>query len=109
MIGPERWFSLMDELGWLWAELPVFMPDLYNEFFSGAPDSKPSTLQRCVTENASATRDYYQANVDEALRLKAKFNPGVKVYLSVWWHFMCAQEVSASNQRLPSSVHLQTS
>ena len=33
---PPWWNDVMDELGWLWAELPVFMPDLYPEFYSGA-------------------------------------------------------------------------
>lgn len=95
---------LMDELGWLWAELPVFMPDLYSEFYSGDEAAKPSTLERCVTENASATRAYFQDNVNEALRLKAKFNPAAKVFLSVWWHYMCAQEVVANATAPPFVV-----
>ena len=28
------------------------------------------------------------------MRLKNKYNPNAKVYLSVWWHYMCAQHVT---------------
>lgn len=45
----------MDELGWLWKELPVFMPDLYPEFYSGDAASKPADLETCTSQNASRT------------------------------------------------------
>jgi hypothetical protein len=96
VIGNARWGPLMDELGWLWAELPIFMPDLYPEFYSGSDGAKPATLAKCMTENRSSTRAYFQDNVNEALRLRDKYNPAAKVYLSVWWHYMCAQEVTAN-------------
>ena len=92
---PAEWDDTMDELGWLWAELPIFMPDLYPEFYSGTAGSLPADLSTCTAENKSSTLAYFQANVDNALRLKKKHNPQAKVYLSVWWHYMCAQHVTA--------------
>lgn len=47
-----------------------------------------------VRSHCSVRQAYYQANVDNALRLKAKYNPNAKVFLSVWWHYMCAQHVT---------------
>lgn len=91
---PGWWDEVMDELGWLWAELPAFMPDLYPEFYSGANASKPENLSTCTAQNASATLAYYQGNVDNALRLRRVYNQDAKVYLSVWWHYMCAQHVT---------------
>jgi hypothetical protein len=95
---PFWWDEVMDGMGWLWSELPIFMPDLYPEFYSGSAASMPSVLSsppgRCVALGANATASYYQANVDNALRLKAKWNPAAKVYLSVWWHYMCSQKVT---------------
>ena len=52
---PEWWDEVMDELGWLWKELPVFMPDLYPEFYSGDAASKPADLKTCTSQNASGT------------------------------------------------------
>ena len=43
----------------------------------------------------SITISDFQGNVDNALRLKKKHNPRAKVYLSVWWHYMCSQHVTA--------------
>jgi hypothetical protein len=95
---PEWWDEVMDELGWLWAELPVFMPDLYPEFYSGTAADMPAALStppaRCSALNSSGTAEYFQSNIDNALRLKRKHNPSAKVYLSVWWHYMCAQHVT---------------
>ena len=84
----------MDEMGWLWAELPIFMPDLYAEFYSGSAATRPVVLSTCTAQNASTTAHYYQDNVDNALRLKTKYNPSAKVILSVWWHYMCAQHIT---------------
>ena len=52
---PADWDDTMDELGWLWAELPIFMPDLYPEFYSGTPGSLPADLSTCTAENQSST------------------------------------------------------
>ena len=52
---PGWWNEVMDELGWLWKELPVFMPDLYPEFYSGDAASKPADLKTCTSQNASGT------------------------------------------------------
>jgi hypothetical protein len=49
---------------------------------------------RCEALGAKKTASYFQANVDNALRLKKKWNPKAKVYLSVWWHYMCSQHVT---------------
>jgi len=84
----------MDELGWLWAELPVLLPDLYPEFYAGPIASRPAVLSTCTAQNGSATRGYFQSNVDSALRLKRRYNPSAKIILSVWWHYMCAQHVT---------------
>ena len=95
---PPWWDGVMDDIGWLWKELPVFMPDLYPEFYSGTEQSMPAALSpprgRCEALGAEATTSYFQANVDNALRLKKKWNPNAKVYLSVWWHYMCSQAVT---------------
>ena len=56
--------------------------------------ARPAVLPRCTAQNASATVDYFQANVDNSLRLRQKYNPGAKVLLSVWWHYMCGQDVT---------------
>eukprot|EP01051_Picozoa_sp_SAG22_P001149 SAG22_NODE_43_length_25304_cov_5.394644_1_plen_966_part_00 len=97
-LKPPWWDRVMDELGWLWAELPVMMPDLYPEFYSGAAASMPAVLgtppAACTALGASTTAAYFQDNIDNALRLKAKYNPQAKVFLSVWWHYMCAQHVT---------------
>ena len=46
----------------------------------------------------SATVGYYRANIATAARLRARFNPAAKLYLSVWWHYMCAQSAVADPQ-----------
>ena len=91
---PPGWDALMDEMGWLWAELPIFMPDLYQEFYSGPEAERPAALATCAAQNASVTATYFQSNIDTARRLRAKFNPKAKIFLSVWWHYMCAQHVT---------------
>ena len=95
---PPWWDEVMDSLGWLWQELPVFMPDLYPEFYSGSAASMPAVLSsppgRCEALGAEETASYFQDNVDNALRLKKKWNPKARVYLSVWWHYMCSQHVT---------------
>ena len=91
---PAWWDGLMDEMGWLWAEMPVFMPDLYNEFYSGQESTKPAALATCTAQNTSVTKGYFQDNVDTNRRLRAAYQPGAKIFLSVWWHYMCAQHVN---------------
>jgi hypothetical protein len=61
------------------AELPVFMPDLYSEFYSGSLSSKPALLPRCTAQNTTATQAYFQDNVNNNLRLKRQYNPQAKV------------------------------
>ena len=89
-----QWDGWMDELGWLWAELPVLLPDLYPEFYAGPVGSRPAALSTCTAQDGHATTDYFQSNVDNALRLKRTYNPAAKVVLSVWWHYMCAQKIT---------------
>ena len=90
----EQWDRWMDEMGWLWAELDVLMPDLYTEFYSGTEASMPAVLASCTAQNASATADYFQSNIDNAIRLRARYNPRAKIVACVWWHYMCAQHVT---------------
>ena len=95
---PPWWDEVLDELGWLWKELPVFMPDLYHEFYSGTAASMPAVLNTppglCEALGAKETASYFQANVENAVRLKKKWRPHAKIYLSVWWHYMCSQYVT---------------
>lgn len=98
--GLPRWNAMMDEMGWLWQLMDVFIPDVYPEFYSGSVESRPTVLSNCKAENASTTSSYFQSNVDVAVRLRNAFNPSAKIVLSAWWHYMCA---SSTTHR--SSLH----
>lgn len=87
--APPRWQQWMNELGWLWSKLDVFLPDLYPEFFAGAPGDKPSILPKCTTQNSSSTSWYYGAVLTESLRLQKRFQPSASVIVMGWYHYMC--------------------
>jgi hypothetical protein len=96
--APPRWQQWMDELGWLWSELDVFLPDVYPEFFAGSESDKPSVLAKCTTQNASATAWYYTAILTESLRLKQRFQPTATVVLVGWYHYMCSHLYDSGQQ-----------
>eukprot|EP00035_Acanthoeca_spectabilis_P007234 m.134151 g.134151 ORF g.134151 m.134151 type:complete len:196 (+) comp13856_c0_seq3:1156-1743(+) len=75
--GLPRWNAMMDEMGWLWQLMDVFIPDVYPEFYSGPLESRPMVLSNCKAENASTTTSYFQSNVDVAVRLRNAFNPSL--------------------------------
>ena len=88
--APPRWRRWMDELGWLWRELDVFLPDLYPEFYAGAAADRPSVLAKCSAQNASVTSWYYDAVLNECVRLRQAYNkPATKILLVGWYHYMC--------------------
>eukprot|EP00041_Stephanoeca_diplocostata_P030049 m.899381 g.899381 ORF g.899381 m.899381 type:complete len:392 (+) comp23680_c0_seq6:134-1309(+) len=94
--GRDEWNAMMDEMAWLWARLDVLLPDLYPEFYAGPVNTRPAVLSTCTVQNATTTHAYYQANVDSAVRLRSLYNPAAKVYLSLWWHYMCARVTSTA-------------
>ena len=91
---PEWWDEVMDELGWLWKELPVFMPDLYPEFYSGDAASKPADLETCTSQNASGTLvrliSWYRTEFELCGGIVTKFAWDCLVILS----WMCARHIT---------------
>ena len=53
----------------------------------------PAVLGKCEAQNESMAGLYFSKNVEHMQKIKSRCNPGAKVYLSTWWHYMCAQKV----------------
>ena len=81
-------------MDWLWEKLDLFIPDLYPEFFVGAESAKPAVLSKCLAQSQARADLYFSANIQHMQRIRARCKPGVKIYLSIWWHYMCAQKVA---------------
>jgi hypothetical protein len=99
----ETWTAQMD---WLWKKLDIFLPDLYPEFFVGTAATMPSVLSECtVPRGCTIGADgcgiasksyadlYFSSNIAHMQRVRDRCHPKVKIYLSTWWHYMCAQKV----------------
>ena len=53
----------------------------------------PAVLGKCEAQNESMASLYFSKNVEHMQKIKSRCNPRAKVYLSTWWHYMCAQKV----------------
>ena len=53
----------------------------------------PAVLGKCEAQNESMASLYFSKNVEHMQKIKSRCNSGAKVYLSTWWHYMCAQKV----------------
>jgi hypothetical protein len=93
----QQFEGMIADIDWLWKLLDIFLPDLYPEFFVGEEADLPSVLQRCTVGNQSLADLYFSANIAHMQRVRDRCNLKAKIYLSTWWHYMCAQKVLDSD------------
>lgn len=89
--------AMIAEMDWLWQYLDIFLPDLYPEFFVGQAANMPAVLSRCTVGNQSDADLYFSANIAHMQRIRDRCSSNAKIYLSTWWHYMCAQKVLDSD------------
>mmetsp|Transcript_10514 Transcript_10514/g.36677 ORF Transcript_10514/g.36677 Transcript_10514/m.36677 type:complete len:349 (-) Transcript_10514:234-1280(-) len=92
---PAGWVEAQRRLGWLYAQLDAFLPDLYPERYAGSEAARPVGMaSRCGDINETTSDAYVAGNVRVGRALRDAFAPRAPVLIYAWWHYMCDANTS---------------